>query len=289
MAPSQAYQGHPSPSPLAAAAADAAPLLLERLHDTYDRNRQLAYELLAALPTPCAAAPTLASAHALFIRGLAVTRSPRGQESDGGAMLVRLLVARYVRELGCALTPHAEPQIMAPEDAMAACCDGILGQLEGEVALAENNLAAAAGHGPMFGTLTCLRYALAELPVTTLGAAALSTWRSRARRIRAAVARAVAAVRPVLVHATPEGRELPGSGDGGDPAGGDNDDDDDDSGGGDGEDDGDPYMGGDDGRGSVPAPAAESDASRSRAVAADLGPATQVITSCCWRTLREAA
>jgi len=38
------------PSPLAAAADEAVPLLLHRLNDTFDQNRQLAYELLCGTP-----------------------------------------------------------------------------------------------------------------------------------------------------------------------------------------------------------------------------------------------
>ena len=65
----------------------------------------------AGLPTPLA---TIDDPSALLRRGVARTRSARGKESDGGAMMVRLVFARYARDLGW----RSDGAVVAPDLAM---------------------------------------------------------------------------------------------------------------------------------------------------------------------------
>jgi len=106
---------------------------------------------------------------------------------------------------------------------------------------------------------------LAELPLSQrpgVRAVARGPWRHRVDRLLGLVRRVLAVVRPVLVHAAPEGR---------DPA-----------------DDGDDDSGDDVEEAADDAEGEDVEETRDAGALDELGPRTQVVNSCCWRALREA-
>jgi len=82
------------------------------------------------LPTPLPLHADPVAATKLLAAGLQTAQSPRGQQSDGGAMLVRLVFARYARDLGWTLPATADTAAAAtasdaamgtPAAALAQC------------------------------------------------------------------------------------------------------------------------------------------------------------------------
>jgi hypothetical protein len=204
--------------------AAAVVLLQERVeHDTYDANRRLAAHLVVALPAVSGAGVVAGASALLWERAMARACSVRGQESEGGATLVRLVYARH----------DADGRVRALDDVAA--------RLDRALALAERDLATAAAEAPMFGLLDALHQCV--LQGAPVRAADAVRWRLVAYR-------ALAVVRPVLVHATPEGHA-----------------------------DTDPEAVDD-----LVDAADHGDEARE-----EVGPQTQVVNSCCWRTLRAAS
>ena len=72
------------------------------------------------MPTPLPLHADPVAATNLLAMGLQTAQSPRGQQSDGGAMLVRFVFARYSRDLGWILPASADTAAAATtsDDAM---------------------------------------------------------------------------------------------------------------------------------------------------------------------------
>jgi len=103
----------------------ALALLDRACRDNFDKNRSLAYQCLLrtsffffpclrnlhahcpsriVLPRPLVVATSVDGAGSLCKTGLEIVNSVRGQESDGGALLVRFLFNHYVDKLGWTLS-----------------------------------------------------------------------------------------------------------------------------------------------------------------------------------------
>lgn len=74
--------------------------LLALLGSSWDRTRSLAYSVLARFPCPLAGYEGTEGAKRLAAEGLRLSGSGRQQESDRGALILRLVFVSHARGLG---------------------------------------------------------------------------------------------------------------------------------------------------------------------------------------------
>lgn len=74
--------------------------LLALLGSSWDRTRSLAYSVLARFPRPLAGYEGVEGATRLAAEGLRLSGSGRQQESDRGALILRLVFVSHARGLG---------------------------------------------------------------------------------------------------------------------------------------------------------------------------------------------
>lgn len=171
-----------------------AKLLVDTLMDSYDFNRNMAFDILCQFPSPLPGILSKENVQDLLWWGLNNVVSARAGESDSGAMIFRLVFTKYVVGLGFNLYPQQKDTSGATgrgKKATAAAkkknrgssagkktlllspfplispfffcfsivifTDRLLDMLEQQIDTAKSNLLLAAQHHPMHGTLLALQ------------------------------------------------------------------------------------------------------------------------------------
>jgi hypothetical protein len=168
-------------------------LLVDTLMDSYDFNRNMAFDILCQFPSPLPGVLSKENVQDLLWWGLNNVVSARAGESDSGAMIFRLVFTKYVVGLGFNLYPQqndtsgvtvkgkkataatkkknrgssagktgpfsiASPQSHLSSSFLSAVfTDRLLDMLEQQIDTAKSNLLLAAQHHPMHGTLLALQ------------------------------------------------------------------------------------------------------------------------------------
>nr|CAD7198489.1 unnamed protein product [Timema douglasi] len=151
--PADILWGHSPPDMWTGSNADT---LLECFKDTYENNKVLALSLLVKFPAEALGLNDEAYVRQLFGASVKLASSHRPTDCITAAYLLKLLV--------CFPASVATlPLSQVDNGAMFAVLHELTGQLERELGLAKKSLLQAAGQGPMYGTLFCVRYILQDL------------------------------------------------------------------------------------------------------------------------------
>ncbi|KAI8341979.1 putative death-receptor fusion protein-domain-containing protein [Chlamydoabsidia padenii] len=244
-----------------------AKLLIDTLMDSYDFNRNMAFDILCQFPSPLPGVMSKENVQDLLWWGLNNVVSARAGESDSGAMVFRLVFTKYVVGLGFNLYPQqkdvsatlikGEKSVRGKKKKHGSSAviftDRLLDMLEQQIETAKSNLLLAAQHHPMHGTLLALQYVFRELDYRN----AYMTndqerWREIHSRTLSLIHSACLCVMDVLSNQSPEGN--------------------------------------------VPSTFKEMEEAIDDLVGQDsentdpvFGPKHQVILSCCWRAVKEAS
>ncbi|CAO3651150.1 unnamed protein product [Cunninghamella echinulata] len=147
-------------------------LLIDTLMDSYDFNRNMAFDNLIQFPNPLPGIVTIDHVQELLWWGLNNVVSTRAGESDSGAMVFRLIFTKYVVGLGFDLYPQqisnskkelVENQENKQESSAVIFTHRLLDMLEEQINIAKSNLLLAAQQHPMHGTLLALQYVFREI------------------------------------------------------------------------------------------------------------------------------
>ncbi|ORX55175.1 hypothetical protein DM01DRAFT_1407189 [Hesseltinella vesiculosa] len=239
-----------------------AKLLMDTLMDSYDFNRNLAFDILCTFPNPLPGLETKERVQELLWWGLRNVVSTRAAESDSGAMVFRLIFTKYVLGLGYSLVPHQSDHTSTPRNkkkkkkqasAAVMFTELLLDMLQKQVDVAKSNLLLAAEQHPLHGTLLTLQYVLREIDYKDPRVAKdLPKWKDLLARTLRLIHAVCDSVMDVLSNPSPEGN--------------------------------------------VPASFKEMEEAIDQLVGDDLddggqsaGPKHQVILSCCWRAVKEAS
>ncbi|CAO3590067.1 unnamed protein product [Absidia cylindrospora] len=149
-------------------------LLVDTLMDSYDFNRNMAFDILCQFPSPLPGITSKENAQELLWWGLNNVVSARAGESDSGAMIFRLVFTKYVVGLEFNLHPQQKDESGPVKkkgankkkqkgSAAVVFTDRLLDMLEQQIGIAKSNLLLAAQNHPMHGTLLALQYVFREL------------------------------------------------------------------------------------------------------------------------------
>ncbi|KAI8097284.1 putative death-receptor fusion protein-domain-containing protein [Halteromyces radiatus] len=244
-----------------------AKLLIDTLMDSYDFNRNLAFDILCQFPSPLPGVTSKENVQDLLWWGLNNVVSTRAGESDSGAMIFRLIFTKYVTGLEFNLYPQQSSSLTLTKkkkrggakkkqhqgSAAVIFTNRLLDMLEDQIEIAKSNLLLAAQHHPMHGTLLALQYVFREVDYQDSRIMAdQAKWKDIHARTLALIQSVCDSVMDVLSNPSPEGN--------------------------------------------VPACFKEMDETITDIVGqdtenldAEFGPKHQVILSCCWRAVKEAS
>ncbi|RUS30332.1 hypothetical protein BC938DRAFT_479538 [Jimgerdemannia flammicorona] len=219
-------------------------LLLDCLTNPFDGNRMQAYEVLVAFPCPLPGFEEREEVQRLLWWALESVTSTRAGESDGGAIVFRLIFVKYVVGLGFDLdvevakaselvgTNHERGSNVRQESAVfkisaseysdiikeldsnssnaapdiLAFAHKLCNLLQKQINIASTNLLRAAQSHPMHGSLLALQYLFSELDYNSaLVKDNLVLWRRTHDQVILLVNRVCATVMDVLSNPSPEG------------------------------------------------------------------------------------
>ncbi|KAL6044405.1 hypothetical protein QOT17_023361, partial [Balamuthia mandrillaris] len=153
-------------------------VLVASLWDDIDNMRQLAYSTVAKFPAPLPGFENPSQFCGLLRRGIAMTCSPRARETDTGANVLRLVLSKYVRQLGwyvnlcdasgaIAMSCSTDASLFAATEPTATPAQHFFQQmlllLDSHIAVASRNLLEASQLAPMHGPLLAIRYMMQDI------------------------------------------------------------------------------------------------------------------------------
>ncbi|TPX60789.1 hypothetical protein PhCBS80983_g01505 [Powellomyces hirtus] len=182
-------------------------------NDTYAPNRDAAYDLLCQFPAPLPGFP-VPEAAALLARAItAIATGIKSHQSDTGAILVRLVFEKYVKQLGLYL-----PVVPADEtkDAQTGCpvvyfIRQLIELLKRNIDVAKRNLYCSATGYPMHGLFRTLHNVLLEVDFASVTVQKnAQVWKDLVEEILQLIGEACETVLAVCADESPEGN-LPAS------------------------------------------------------------------------------
>nr|CAD7573859.1 unnamed protein product [Timema californicum] len=191
--PADILWGHSPPDMWTGSNADT---LLECFKDTYENNKVLALSLLVKFPAEALGLNDEAYVRQLFGASVKLASSHRPTDCITAAYLLKLLV-RFPASVATL------PLSQVDNGAMFAVLHELTGQLERELGLAKKSLLQAAGQGPMYGTLFCVRYILQDLDLREV--CVDSHWQDLMTRLISLCFEMNEAVACVVNNSSPEG------------------------------------------------------------------------------------
>ncbi|RKO94656.1 putative death-receptor fusion protein-domain-containing protein [Blyttiomyces helicus] len=183
-------------------------------NDTYEPNRQKAFDILMRFPTPLPGYESSQSARDILIEGITCSLSIRSQESEAGALMVRIAFVKYVKALHMHLDPFPASE---SEDAEMADPTGsgsptiffmrrLLQVLSRTVDVAKRNLFLSASEYPMHGLFATLAAVLSEIDYESPRIQnAAAEWHDVCKEILALVNSACFSVLEICADESPEG------------------------------------------------------------------------------------
>ncbi|ORZ21579.1 putative death-receptor fusion protein-domain-containing protein [Absidia repens] len=192
-------------------------LLVDTLMDSYDFNRNMAFDILCQFPSPLPGITSKENAQELLWWGLNNVVSARAGESDSGAMIFRLVFTKYVVGLEFNLHPQQKGESGPVKkkgankkkqkgSAAVVFTDRLLDMLEQQIGIAKSNLLLAAQNHPMHGTLLALQYVFRELDYRSAYVTSdQDKWKHIHARALSLIQAVCDSVMDVLTNQSPEG------------------------------------------------------------------------------------
>ncbi|RUS20928.1 hypothetical protein BC937DRAFT_94012 [Endogone sp. FLAS-F59071] len=191
-------------------------LLLDCLADPFDGNRAQAYEILMAFTSPLPGYEAEGEVQRLLWWALQKVISTRAGESESGAIVFRLIFAKYVVGLGFDLEVEQKDNELSRTDdkqetislqvPTIAFAHKLLNLLQKQIGIASTNLLFAAQKHPMHGTLLALQYLFRELDYNSAVVKDnVTEWHETHDRVMSLVNDVCATVMDVLSNPSPEG------------------------------------------------------------------------------------
>jgi len=174
--------------------ADATHAVVNTMVNSFDHVRRQALEVLVRFPAPLPGVENRAAVERLLAWAQSLVGSPRARESDSGALIIKVVHAKYVKELGWYISPC--PAGTTPPPADEAPHDGeppslyfvrqLLAGIDRVVDAALRNFEATFASSFAQGALLALRHVLPDVDIPPLLGGGASPEEERARDLWAA-------------------------------------------------------------------------------------------------------
>ncbi|CAG8489964.1 6184_t:CDS:10 [Paraglomus occultum] len=187
--------------------------LFDLLMNSYVPNRQEAYDVLRIFPAPLPGIESKEKAQNVLDWAFTKLKSGRAAESDGGAMVFRIVFVKYVVELGFELEVDNDMSGVETVEMTGVpsvdFTNKLLNFLHSQITFASSNLLLASRKHPIQGTLLALQYIFQELSYSSpIIKSHISHWRQIHKFTLKLIRDICDVVIDVLSAAAPEGNIL---------------------------------------------------------------------------------